>query len=253
MATADAPPAALRAASYNVHRAVGLDRRRDVGRTAAAVEELDADVVGLQEVDWRRGPHEAAATAEALSRLPGYVAIEGPNLEDHRGRYGNLLLVRGEVETVRRIDLAEPGREPRGAIDADVRLRGRRLRVFVTHLGLAPLERRRQALRLAEALAEGPQGPALILGDFNEWIPWTPTLRPLLSLCARGPSPASFPAWRPFLALDRILMRGMPAPGTVRVHAGPSSRRASDHLPVVAEFGAGVASRDPAEAAATAG
>lgn len=242
MSCADAPPIGLRAASYNIHRAVGSDGRRDIGRTIAAVEELDADVVGLQEVDWRSRPAEAVAPPEALEGLPGYVAVKGPNLEDHRGHYGNLLLVRGEVETVRRIELAQRGREPRGAIDADLRLRGGRLRVLVTHLGLGILERRRQAWRLAQTLADGPQGPTLILGDFNDWIPWTPTLRPLLSLCARGSAPPSFPSWWPVLALDRVLTRGMPLPETVRAHDGPLARHASDHLPVVAEFGAATVS-----------
>ncbi len=35
-------------ASYNIHRGVGLDRRRDLARIADVVAEIAPDVVGLQ-------------------------------------------------------------------------------------------------------------------------------------------------------------------------------------------------------------
>src|SRR5580692_9440471 len=44
---------AISVATYNIHRCVGLDRIRDPGRIADVIAELDADVVGLQEVDAR--------------------------------------------------------------------------------------------------------------------------------------------------------------------------------------------------------
>lgn len=37
--------------TYNVHRCIGTDGRHDPDRVAAVIRELDADVVGLQEVD----------------------------------------------------------------------------------------------------------------------------------------------------------------------------------------------------------
>jgi endonuclease/exonuclease/phosphatase family metal-dependent hydrolase len=41
----------LRIASYNVHRAIGGDRRTDPQRILKVVRELDADVIALQEVE----------------------------------------------------------------------------------------------------------------------------------------------------------------------------------------------------------
>jgi endonuclease/exonuclease/phosphatase family metal-dependent hydrolase len=38
-------------ASYNIRKAVGLDRRRDPGRIIAILAEIDADIVALQEAD----------------------------------------------------------------------------------------------------------------------------------------------------------------------------------------------------------
>src|SRR3954447_23647073 len=51
-------------ASYNMRKAVGLDRRRDPGRVLQVLQEIDADIVALQEADKRVGgrgstvPHE---------------------------------------------------------------------------------------------------------------------------------------------------------------------------------------------------
>src|SRR5580692_3119467 len=44
---------AITVATYNIHRCVGLDRIRDPARIANVIGELDADVIGLQEVDAR--------------------------------------------------------------------------------------------------------------------------------------------------------------------------------------------------------
>src|SRR3954466_5832688 len=51
-------------ASYNMHKAVGLDGRRDPHRVLKVLQEIDADIVALQEADKRMGgrgssrPHE---------------------------------------------------------------------------------------------------------------------------------------------------------------------------------------------------
>jgi len=40
-----------RVASYNIHQCVGIDRRLDIDRVAAVIRQMDADIVGLQEVN----------------------------------------------------------------------------------------------------------------------------------------------------------------------------------------------------------
>ena len=45
----------FKVASYNIHKAVGLDRRRDPDRVVAVLRELDADIIALQEADLRTG------------------------------------------------------------------------------------------------------------------------------------------------------------------------------------------------------
>ena len=40
----------LKIATYNIHKCVGLDRRRSVDRIARVIRQIDADVIALQEV-----------------------------------------------------------------------------------------------------------------------------------------------------------------------------------------------------------
>ncbi len=236
-------PGRLRVASYNVHRAVGIDRRRDPDRVAAVIAELDADVIGLQEVDWHHDQDHKESPFEHLSHMPGYRAVPGPNIRDHRGHYGNLLLTRAPVHQVRQVDLSESRCEPRGAIDVDLGVHGSRLRVIVTHLGLGLRERWRQALRLRDVILDQPQQATLLLGDFNDWLPGRPTLRPLLKLCGATASPPSYPSFWPFLALDHIHTCALPLPLGIRTHTSRNARRASDHLPIIADIDADAISR----------
>ena len=72
----------LKFASYNIHKAVGTDGRRDPDRILSVLHELGADVVALQEVDRRFG--RRTGRHRTRGQTPG-------QLVDHRDRRSQLV------------------------------------------------------------------------------------------------------------------------------------------------------------------
>ena len=226
-------PDAFRIASYNMHKGVGADGRRDPARIAGVLAEIDADIVALQEADRRFGDMAGVLDLDAVRALTGLAPIPLERRGRAHGWRGNLVLLRNiDVERVEQIDL--PGLEPRGAVMIDIIRAGQPLRVVAAHLGLLRRSRLAQAQALSEVLAAEPPRPTLLAGDLNEWrLTRRSSLEPLMPH-APGALVKSFPARRPLLALDRIL--ACPATDVIEMssHDTPLARVASDHLPVKA-------------------
>ena len=223
----------MRVATYNIHGCLGLDRQREPSRTQAVIRELDCELIALQEV------HSTHDNADLLTRLDiddGWTVIRGPTFWRSGASYGNALLTRLPVYTVERIDMSVRGREPRGALHVIMGRGQLTIEVLATHLGLSIAERRIQIRRALSHLMDSPPAHVtLLLGDLNEWLLWGRTLRWLRThFGSAQPSPASFPACLPVLALDRIWVH--PGDATVGLTAwhSPRARAASDHLPLVA-------------------
>ncbi len=226
-------------ASYNIHKAVGTDMRRDPARVIAVIAELGADIVALQEVDRRTGTRRCVLDLHELVAVTGLTPVAHPARLGAAalGWHGNLLLLRdGVVEQARVIPL--PGLEPRGAIIADIRLKGAPLRVVAAHLGLLRDSRRAQAQILAQHVgAAGDGRPTLVMGDFNEWrlgaaCGLMPLRRALRSVKRSARTSASFPARMPVLPLDRIMTCPRAGLDGLAAHDSALARRASDHLPL---------------------
>lgn len=201
------------------------------------LSEVDASVVGLQEVATQAAPGTPARRLEFLAEATGMHPVYGPTLRRRGGEYGNGLLTGLPADEVRRHDLTVPGREPRGVLEVRLAAGGSGLRVVVTHLGLRRRERALQARALWAILR--PRAPAeavVLLADINEWWPWGSALRLLRRGLGRCPAPGTFPSGFPFLALDRVWASPAAAPDGVWTHRTALTRRASDHLPVVAHL-----------------
>jgi endonuclease/exonuclease/phosphatase family metal-dependent hydrolase len=221
----------VRVATYNVHRAIGTDWRTDPERILGVLREIDADVYALQEVE----AHDSGEGMLAwLGREMGFHAVPGTTLKRHDGHFGNGLLSRCPIRARRIADLSWRGREPRGAIAIDIDCAGRELRVVATHLGLRPAERRDQVSQLLHLFRERPDDHSILLGDLNEWFLWGRPLRRLHRHFKATPSLATFPSFMPVLALDRVWTHPRGMLKKLTVHRTPLSRRASDHLPLVA-------------------
>jgi endonuclease/exonuclease/phosphatase family metal-dependent hydrolase len=226
----------LTAVSYNIHQCVGTDGRRDLRRVAAVLQDTKADIIGLQEVDFNPRGEKKSHQLDYLAAATGMHAIAGPTFRRADVDFGNALLTSREIGEVRLHDVSVSGRQPRGVIDAEIACDGKRVRVLVTHLGLAVNERRRQAQSLLRIIRDQRENYdfTLVLGDINEWRPRGFALYSLNSYLGRIPSPRTFPSFFPVFALDRIWVKPRTALLQVKIANNGLARVASDHLPILA-------------------
>jgi endonuclease/exonuclease/phosphatase family metal-dependent hydrolase len=218
-------------ASYNIHKAVGLDGRRDPDRIIAVLRELHADVIALQECDRRFGERESVLPKAMLDDTP-WQAAHVAKRQRSLGWHGNALLVRRDIaiEHAEPIDL--PMLEPRGAVGADLMVEGRRVRVLGMHLDLSGLRRRDQLRAILRHCAGRAHCPTVLMGDFNQWGRSTGALRELADAWHVLTTGNSFPSRRPIAPLDRIVHSGGWTCHDSGVHHSALAVAASDHLPI---------------------
>ena len=226
----------LKFASYNIHKCVGTDGRRDPERILAILHEIGADVVALQEADRRLGrrptslPHQMIE-AHHWQLVP--LAVR----PDSIGWHGNAMLVRPGVEIVEAAPVDLPRIEPRGAVRADLRVDGRLIRVGGMHLDLSGLRRRHQVQAvLGHIAACRHQAPTVLMGDLNEWSAQNGCLREFDRHWQVITPGFSFPSRQPVARLDRIVASSQWRCRAAGVHHSALAARGSDHLPVWAEL-----------------
>lgn len=254
----------MRLATLNLLNGMSLSDRQVVpDRLADAVEELRADVVGLQEVD-RLQPrsHSAdltSAVAESMDTshwrfVPALIGTPGGDWraavdDDHDGpeaAYGIGLVSRWPVTSwhvVRlpaapvRSPIVLPGSrsviwlqdEPRVGLAAVVQTPIGEVTIATTHLSFVPVWNGVQLRRLTRELARLP-GPRVLLGDLNMPPPFPRALSGWRALART----ATYPAWEPRIQLDHVLASGVLPPVT-SVQAPQLA--VSDHRALLVELG----------------
>jgi endonuclease/exonuclease/phosphatase family metal-dependent hydrolase len=227
----------VRIATYNVHRWQGTHGRSqpDVARAGAVIGELDADVIALQEVLRPEASEGEDPLRLLCDELNLYLVFAGTR-RHRRGQLGNAILSKSPISSIAIIDISFSRFERRGALVAQIGEADASLGVIATHLSLVDRTRHRQV----QSLLDQPQlnaGPTVLLGDMNSWrnCKGSKELEGKLNLHHNVDWPASFPSARPLLALDRIYVRKASVVD-VRNHNSKAARKASDHLPVIAEI-----------------
>jgi len=243
----------FRVLTYNIHRAIGLDRRFRPERIAEILAHHDADIVLLQEVDVGVPRSRQLNLGRELAEMIDYphYAI-GLNVTLKTGMYGNATLSRFPIKKERNIDLTIENRKARGCLFTEIEIpeeNGNRhpLPVFNLHLGLSFKERPRQVgllVHTTEFTKLNMDAPCLVVGDFNDW--WSrlaPIFTEVLDFgCATNRSGEyqdaifTYPSFSPANGLDKIFHRGdLRLLGCKRCRLN-ASKVASDHLPVIADF-----------------
>jgi endonuclease/exonuclease/phosphatase family metal-dependent hydrolase len=227
----------VRIATFNILHGRSLDDGRvDVDRLATAVKGLDADVLGLQEVDRDQprslGADLTAVAAEAMGAVehqfvaalagtPGgtWMAATGDE-QPGSATYGIALLSRYPVVSWRvvRLPALRAGvpmwfkgsrkpiwvhDEPRVAVAAVIDGPFGEFTVCNTHLSFIPGWSALQLSRLVRSLT-GTREPLVLIGDLNMEQRQATRVSGLRSIA----SAATFPVAQPHRQLDHVLVRG---------------------------------------------
>ncbi|MGE0459927.1 MAG: endonuclease/exonuclease/phosphatase family protein [Vicinamibacterales bacterium] len=230
----------IRVATYNIHRARGLDGRTRLERIAAVLATVDADIVALQEVVGASPlkPGQAAELGAAL----GMGWVMAPTRHWRTALFGNVVLSRLPVRHHVQHDLTWKTCEPRNVQRVDFEVDSHILHFYNVHLGTALLERRHQAARLASLVHDRRvTGPKIVLGDFNEWARGLATdilAERLQSIDLRQhlKRGRNYPGFFPILHLDHIYYEGHVEVLKVTSPRDRLTLVASDHLPLVADL-----------------
>ncbi len=235
----------FRVATYNIHKCRGLDRRVRPKRIAEVLKEIDADIVALQEVVGMDEAEREHNHVHSIAQELGMDFRIGENRRIRGGAYGNAVLSRLPIAHDHNHDLTCRRYEPRGCLEVTIQAApAANLHLFNVHLGTGFFERRYQAHRLFEVIADNGANltsPRIVLGDFNEWTRGLTTRLMSFHLNSAEPEQRlgrarTYPGVFPVLHLDHIYYNSFLKLDRIAVHRSRLALAASDHLPIVADF-----------------
>jgi endonuclease/exonuclease/phosphatase family metal-dependent hydrolase len=239
----------MRILTYNVHSCAGTDGRRSIKRIAEVIAPAEPDVVALQELDAHRPRSDRHRQAEAIAEALGMRYHFHPAFQVQDEQYGDALLTHHPMELVKAGALPEAWspiwNEKRGSILARITCGGRIWNILNTHLGLGSKERMLQAQTLVGPEWRGlvpRHEPFVLCGDFN-----SVTFRRTHGfLCTKlrdaqldqnpGRPEYTFPGRRPMICLDYIFVNEHVRVKGTQVLKSALARKASDHLPLMADL-----------------
>ncbi|MDM9625623.1 endonuclease/exonuclease/phosphatase family protein [Rhizobium sp. S152] len=238
----------LKILTYNVHSCVGTDRKIDPPRIAEVIAETGADIIALQELDVGRKRTGGVDQAHMIASLLKMEAHFHPALHVEEEQYGDAILTALPTRLMKAGPLPSIG-ELRGAIWVRAEIDGMGVNILNTHLGLRGTDRARQVAELLGrdwiGSPEFQSAPAIICGDLNA-VPSSPAYKSIarqfrdVQLLSSVRAARTFPSRFPLLRLDHIFVSEGIGVERSQVVTTLLTRRASDHLPLLAEVICGV-------------
>jgi len=243
----------LRVLTYNIHKGFNVGNRGFVlHQIRDALIAADADLMFLQEMQGEHQRHQqkiaewpALSQLEFLAENTWPFHAYGKNAIYNAGHHGNAILSKHPFEHWENINVSPFPWASRSLLHGVIRLHGtnRDVHIVCIHFGLTGKERRLQISKLSARIdSHVPHdAPLIIAGDFNDWLGQADRLfHDHLGLhevfCEiHGRYARSFPAWLPFLPMDRIYYRGLTPVSCERLAYAPW-HALSDHAPLTALF-----------------
>ncbi|WP_054957718.1 endonuclease/exonuclease/phosphatase family protein [Paenibacillus dakarensis] len=229
--------------SFNIHHGADVGNKLDLQRIADVIRDSGAEIIGLQEVDrYYSARSDLKDQPKELAEMLGYHYAYGANLnlapaagQTENRQYGTAILSKYPILEANNVFLSSFGKEQRGLLHAVVNVKGVRVNVFNTHLGLDVQSRMVQAQEIIE-IASAQEGHSVLVGDFNA----TPDSEEFKLLLQSGlfvnafegiEDAYTFPVVNPNRTIDYILT----SPGAEHENQRVINTDASDHLPIVSD------------------
>jgi endonuclease/exonuclease/phosphatase family metal-dependent hydrolase len=222
-------PESIRMVTYNIKSGSesSLEQIGDV------LEELDADIITLQEVDYlapRSGSvDQAGFLAERLGMHYAFAAAK----KQGDGDYGVAMLSRLPFVSAKRVPLPDDKMawEPRVALDAKVCVANQALRVVGLHADVYPWVADRHAEFIAEEVRADVGNGVIVAGDFNQ-TPEGAGPQSLLKVGLSDPGPNVGTSSIEGRRIDYVFIDGLLKAMEANIH----QTSASDHVPVFTDL-----------------
>jgi len=243
----------LRVLTYNIHKGFNMSNQRFIlHQIREALIHADADLLFLQEMQGKHDRHE-----KNVAHWPDQSQIEfiaegvwphfayGKNAIYNAGHHGNAILSKHPFESWENINVSPFPWASRSLLHGHIRMPGsdQDVHIVCIHFGLMGKERRLQIGTLCDRIdSHVPHdAPLIVAGDFNDWLGQAGRLfldhMDLQEVFRQthGRYARTFPAWLPFLQMDRIYYRGLIPVSCERLNHSPWDML-SDHAPLAATF-----------------
>ncbi|WP_257349705.1 endonuclease/exonuclease/phosphatase family protein [Pseudalkalibacillus decolorationis] len=236
----------LKILTFNIHHGKGMDKKLDLKRISQIIDESNADIIGLNEVDKqfsKRSEYMDQAEWIANKLKMDYVfgpaiTMEGKRKDDIR-QYGSTILTRFPILDSENhpFDFLPSIIEDRSLLEVTLEIDKQEVAVYVTHLSLAPFLHGKQTEFILKQVNK-QKTPSIIMGDWNmkpyssSWRLITKQLKDTwVEHQTKGDCGYTYPSNRPRMKLDYIFTNKEfeVINSKVLIH----EKEASDHLPLL--------------------
>ncbi|HZH62129.1 MAG TPA: endonuclease/exonuclease/phosphatase family protein [Metabacillus sp.] len=235
----------IKVMTFNIHHGVGIDKKLDLNRIAKVIEDSDADIIGLNEVDKHFSKrslykNQIGWLAKQLNLEHAFspsLTLRSNNSTKVR-QYGNALLSRYPIilKKTHSFNYVPGLIEGRSLLNATIQIHEQLFQIMVTHLSLNPYLQSKQIDYILNHLHHYPH-PIIIMGDWNmkpksrQWRKITDKVQDTWQIAGKGLG-HTYPSSRPRSRLDYIFASS--ELNVAKAEVMINSTKASDHLPLIA-------------------
>ncbi len=224
----------IKVLSFNIHAGKTVDGVLNLNAMADIINQSDADIVALQEVDVNTNRGGKIDMAKQLAEQTGMYYVFGEAMDFDGGQYGNAILSKINLSHIENIKLPL-GKEPRAAIKANAMLiGGESINVISTHFDAwGEVNRINSSYQLSDKFAVG-NNLSLLIGDLND-VPLSTTIQNLSAnwgLTDPNGDVPTFPASAPTKKIDYIMFYPQKRWRVLDIQV--INNTVSDHLPYLA-------------------